>query len=56
MASGLTDYDRAFVQVVEAAWREVWESDPAAAGDAERSNRRGQLDPSDPDEFALYDT
>ncbi|MCY4630707.1 MAG: alpha-ketoglutarate-dependent dioxygenase AlkB [bacterium] len=31
MAGGLTDYDRAFVQVVEAAWREACESDPEAA-------------------------
>lgn len=56
MASGLTDYDRAFVQVVEAAWREASESDHAAAHDAAFPDRHGQLDPSDPDEFALYDT
>ena len=56
MASGLTDYDRAFVQVVEAAWREARESDPATADEAVFPDRRGQLDRSDPDEFALHDT
>ena len=56
MASGLTDYDRAFVQVVEAAWREARESDPATAYEAVFPDRRGQLDRSDPDEFALHDT
>ena len=56
MAGGLTDYDRAFVQVVEAAWREACESDPEAAESAVLPKRQGQLDPSDPDEFALRDT
>ena len=56
MASGLTDYDRAFVQVVEAAWREARESDQASAYSAASPKRHGQLDPSDPDEFALHDT
>lgn len=56
MAGGLTDYDRAFVQVVEAAWREARESDQAAADNAAFPNRHGQLDPSDPDEFAIHDT
>ena len=56
MEGELTDYDRAFVQVVEAAWREACESDPAAATNAILPKRHGQLDPSDPDEFALHDT
>ncbi|MCY3562046.1 MAG: hypothetical protein OXH20_12905 [bacterium] len=56
MAGGLTGYDRAFVQVVEEAWQEALKSDPGAADEAKSSERHGQLDPSDPDLFALCDT
>lgn len=56
MAGGLTDYDRAFLRVVRGSWLEAVESNPEVAADPDIPSRRGQLDPSDPDLCALYDT
>lgn len=59
VADRSSEHENAFLQVVEAAWWEAAEYPPTAtqeARDAVLPNRHGQLDPSDPDEFAIHDT